>query len=625
MPPKRAQTNRASGASKKSKREGSPSQRRGDASLPDRTADWCADCWGKAQEACRAGHQLVDRDAAWKAARDEFTAANKEFARAMWEFETAKEGLTRTRERLSALAGARASRGPVLRALFTKTVDCEKKYGMFYSVKDHKDVALAVHIALAATQTLSAEDRSAVCAALSGLVPKFSYKDAKCSSAHCVVKVEALKHVMEKLPDFLGGQTVKEGTMLLSRKGRLTIVFDEASMKGVMGTKLFGHLLVQGNFEALHRQGNAGRSCHESAYTLGSVEFVMCGCGSSSSTQDVADIRRLFPTAAHCQVTVQEGAVTWTADLPLLADCPSSGELRAALLQASRDGRLRRVVGEGSSIIMPGSGNSAPDSNTVDSELSPAGQQQKTASADWCADCWAAAKDACHGAHRLLDIAVAEEEATAEFTAAKQEVSRTRSELVAATQEAERKQSRLDALVDASVLESPVIKVRIDEVSLPGWYVAGGHMHIGLAATKPLTAADKRAICEALAGLEMEYHTQGTERTIAYGYAKVTDPLKGAMEKLCDYVEGQQLREGTVLLGADGQLEVFFPSSKQLPCVNVWVSCLGTKVLGLVQTGLSILEGEACIGVSHCGGDDGDCFCERRDANCTLSEVEFVM
>lgn len=233
--------------------------------------------------------------------------------------------------------------------------------------------------------------------------------------------------------------------------------------------------------------------------------------------------------------------------------------------------------------------------------------------AEWCADCWAEARDGCGGGgHCLLAWDAAEEHAQATLTAAHKEMAR--------------QQARLDALADARALRSPVLTASVpnSEGNEDGWMVEGGEIQIALTATKTLTAEDKAAICAALEDLEMQYEMDHFVSTMAYGHVD-DGALDGILAKLPACVEGQVARKGAVLLRG-GQLEVYF---RDTPLCGD----RDARVFGHVQHGVDDMKAKGCDGKSHGWGgwrDDGcrsrsvDCFCrEGFSGTSTLSDVQF--
>lgn len=220
---------------------------------------------------------------------------------------------------------------------------------------------------------------------------------------------------------------------------------------------------------------------------------------------------------------------------------------------------------------------------------------------DWCADCWAVAEDACRGGHWVLDRGAAEEGARAEFAAATLEVARL--------------QLRLDSLAEARTLGNPVLKGRVAGRDSDGYHIPGGAIRIALAATQSLTARLKRAICEQLTFMDLDFSGSN-----AFGYVDLS-ALSGLRDTLPDCLDcGQETREGTVTLDRRGLLQVHLRKTKKVNSGPDWDR--GLKVFGYVQSGLDGMIGSGCSG--DCGGYDRSCYCNTGEkGSTTLDNVKF--
>lgn len=251
---------------------------------------------------------------------------------------------------------------------------------------------------------------------------------------------------------------------------------------------------------------------------------------------------------------------------------------------------------------------SAACSTEAGCEQPSASKQQKTEAADWCADCWAAPSDACLGGHWLVDTDTAEKDAQAKLALLRREEAWV--------------QTRLAALAEARALTAPVLKAHVRSVDQGdddsfGWFVDGGDVRIALAVNKSLSAEDRRAICEALNHLRVDYVTDKTESVMVYGVlgARGVAAMQGVLPKLADCPEGQAVRRGAVLLVGGRRLEVHFRDT----CGRH-----GAKLFGQVQSGLAQMEGHGCD-PRTCRGLDMECYCVSGHAGGTnLSRVEFV-
>ncbi|XP_034248969.1 uncharacterized protein LOC117649894 [Thrips palmi] len=186
-----------------------------------------------------------------------------------------------------------------------------------------------------------------------------------------------------------------------------------------------------------------------------------------------------------------------------------------------------------------------------------------------------------------------------------------------------RLQKRLKALAGARALQGPVLKATVEENCDDSWYIAGGDIRIGIAAS--LTSKEKKAVCEALEGLDVDYEVDDDDKeaVAAYGDVDVT-ALQGVMAKLPDCAAGQGVPRGAVLISGKGRLEVFF---QEQPSREVH----GFKMFGQVKSegDLHALEGAGCR-LNVCederyGRGYSDCFCQTGNTqSTTLNDAEFL-
>lgn len=200
------------------------------------TAEWCADCWAEAQEVCGGcGHCLLALEVAEEDVQASLTAAHRE--------------MTRQQARLDALGRARARRSPVLTASVPHSEGNEDGWMVEGG---------SIHIALAATKTLTEEDKAVVCAALEDLDMQYEMEEYVSVTAYGDVTDGALDSIVAKLPACVEGQTARKGAVLLHEGSRLEVYFRDTPLSGGPRVHVFGH--VQDGLDDMKAAGCDGKS-----------------------------------------------------------------------------------------------------------------------------------------------------------------------------------------------------------------------------------------------------------------------------------------------------------------------------------------------------------------------------
>ncbi|XP_034231209.1 uncharacterized protein LOC117639542 [Thrips palmi] len=192
------------------------------------SANWCVDCWAPPKDACRGDHSLLDRTAAERDLQEQLTAVRTE--------------LTKLQARLDALGKARLLDGPVLLA------SIDESDGSFDGwIVQGGDI----RIALASNLCLTGEDKEKILEALGGVGVEYDVDGNQSVMAHC--EVDDLDGLLDKFPDLVVGQEVRDGDVLLNAKRlRLEVYFKGTEVKE-SGSKQFG--AVKDGLKALQAEG----------------------------------------------------------------------------------------------------------------------------------------------------------------------------------------------------------------------------------------------------------------------------------------------------------------------------------------------------------------------------------
>lgn len=237
------------------------------------------DCRAAVLDACRGAHRLLDREEAVKDAQAKMATAQTKLqaARATYKaaLTAAQRETAQQQAQLDALAKARELTSPVLKARVAK---CEP-----YDADGWRVEGGDIHIAMAATQTLTDEEQKAVCEALQDLEVEYELDKTDCVVASGGLAVGALDVIKDKLPDCVQGQTARKGDVLLSALGQLEVYFVDMPSKGGPGVKMFGRVLS--GLDALEGTGcdgdpdyDMGEECLSGAATC------FCRTGDASLT-----------------------------------------------------------------------------------------------------------------------------------------------------------------------------------------------------------------------------------------------------------------------------------------------------------------------------------------------------
>lgn len=231
--------------------------------------------------------------------------------------------------------------------------------------------------------------------------------------------------------------------------------------------------------------------------------------------------------------------------------------------------------------------------------------------ANWCADCWAAAEDACRDAHRLVDREAAGQDAQAELARVQADAAAELARVQRRhAEELARAQGRLEAVSDERALAGPVIQANVEPNEEHGYTITGGPILLALATTEA-NAEEKEAICRQLEGLVIRFEKHGN----VYSGRVDVKALGGLMAKLPDFVKGQAVQSGTVLLDGKGKLDVY--SSRM-----TWRGDVATKEFGFVQSDLDVvLEYTVCD--NYCKPLWNCCCTTDAMGRTTLSGVKF--